>query len=663
MKKKSILLKAGSIILCSTLLFSCSQNTDSTNESSSIAAVNTQELSTIGDKEVSAVIGETVTYSDDDFYTDWENENPTYIELGGTSASFDGTGAVFVENNVVTIRAEGVYVISGNLDDGQIIVDAEDKGNVRLVLNGVEINSSTQSPIYVKNAGKTIISLLEGTENTLTDGTEYVLEDSTDEPNAALFSKDNLTINGSGKLTVHGNYNNGITSKDELRITGGTIEIDSVDDGLMGRDVVAVKEGNITIKAGGDGIKSSNDKDSSKGNIALEGGTYDITASKDGMQAEGSLLIADGDYTISSGGGSPETVATKGNDMRPTGNETTTTTTTETETESAKGLKATVDVAIGGGTFNIDSSDDALHSNNSVTIAGGDMAIASGDDGIHGDTAVLTKGGKINITKSYEGIESKVISIADGEIDVTASDDGINVGGGNDGSGMDFQSTETEDNLLSISGGTITVNAAGDGLDSNGSIQMTAGTVFVNGPTNSGNGSLDYDQSLEMTGGFLIAAGSAGMLQATTEESTQNAIVMTYPETQAAATLLHLEDSDGNTVATFAPDKDYQAVFISSPNLEKDKDFTLYSGGTSTGKEANGLYSDGDYTGGTKVVEFTISDTVTWLNESGVTTESSGGPGGGGMRGGGQRPDRGQTPPSGETPDGSQTPTTTEQTQ
>jgi hypothetical protein len=661
MKKKSMFLKAGSIILCSTLLFSCSQNTDSTNESSTIAAVNTQELSTIGDKEVSAVIGETVSYSDDDFYTDWENENPTYIELDGTSASFDGAGAVFVTNNVVTIRAAGVYVISGNLDDGQIIIDAEDKGTVKLVLNGASINSSNQAPIYAKNAGKTIVSLPEGTDNTLSDGTEYVLEDSSDEPNAALFSKDNLTINGTGKLTVHGNYNNGITSKDELRITGGTIEIDSVDDGLMGRDVVAVKEGTITIKAGGDGIKSSNDKDSSKGNIALEGGTYDITASKDGMQAEVSLLIADGDYTISSGGGSPETVTTKGNDMRPTGNESTTTTTTETETESAKGLKATVDVAIGGGSFNIDSSDDAVHSNNSVTITGGEMTIASGDDGIHGDAAVITKGGKINIIKSYEGIESKVISIADGEIDVTASDDGINVGGGNDGSGMDFQSTETEENLLSITGGTVTVNAAGDGLDSNGSIQMTAGTVLVNGPTESMNGSLDYDQSFEMTGGFLIAAGSAGMLQATSEQSTQNAIVMTYPDTQAAGTLLHLEDSDGNTVATFAPEKDYQAVFISSPNLEKDKDYTLYSGGKSTGKEADGLYSDGDYTGGTKVVEFTISDTVTWLNEAGVTTESSGGPGGGGMRGGGQRPDRGQTPPTGDTPDGSQTTPTTDQ--
>lgn len=147
MKKKSMFLKAGSMILCSILLFSCSKTTDSTNESSTIAAVSTEKLSTIGDKEVSEVISETVSYSDDDFYTDWESENPTYIELNGTSASFDGTGAVFVTNNLITIRAAGVYVINGKLDDGQIVVDAEDKGNVRLVLNGAEINSFTQSPI------------------------------------------------------------------------------------------------------------------------------------------------------------------------------------------------------------------------------------------------------------------------------------------------------------------------------------------------------------------------------------------------------------------------------------------------------------------------------------------------------------------------------------
>lgn len=184
------------------------------------------------------------------------------------------------------------------------------------------------------------------------------------------------------------------------------------------------------------------------------------------------------------------------------------------------------------------------------------------------------------------------------------------------------------------------VDSNGDGLDSNGSISMTGGTAIVSGPTNDGNAPLDYDQSFEMNGGFLIAAGSSGMAMAVSEEYTQNSILMSYPETQLAGTILHLEDSKGNTVVTFAPEKDYQSVVISSPKLAKDASYTLYSDGTSTRKASDGLYEGGDYQEGTKVVEFTISDSVTWLDESGATEAKSAGPGGmGGRTGGGQMPE------------------------
>ncbi|RTQ95780.1 carbohydrate-binding domain-containing protein [Lysinibacillus telephonicus] len=664
-KQKSKLFKVAAPLMCTGLLFGCSNNTEDVDSTSNPAVANAESLSTIGNQEVASVISEKVAYSDEDFYSEWDNA--TSIKLNGDSATYEGDGGVVIDGSTITIRTSGVYEISGKLNDGQIHVNAEDEETVQLILNGVEINSSTYAPIYIENAEKTIVSLEEGTKNVLTDGEKYVYENSDDdEPNAALFSKDNLTINGSGTLIVNGNYNNGIASKDELRITGGTIQIDAVDDGLMGRDLVAVKDGNITIKAGGDGIKSTNDKDSSKALIAIEGGKFDIESANDGIQAETSLLIADGEFAITSGGGSPETIETNENNrMAPPGgmpssemtppaeadlNAAATSPETQTETETAaeteevtgstKGLKASVEVAIGGGSFTIDSLDDAVHSNNSITITGGDLKVATGDDGIHADTSILTKGGSINVTKSYEGIESKTITIADGEIHVNAVDDGINVGGGNDSSGRDFAATEnTEENLLSINGGFVYVNATGDGLDSNGSISMTDGTVIVNGPTNNNNGSLDYDQNFEISGGLLIASGSSGMAMATSEESTQNTIMMTYPETQTAGTLLHLEDSEGNTVITFAPDKDYQSVVISSPLLTKDASYTLYSGGTATGSESNGLFSDGDYQGGTSVVDFTVSDTVTWLNETGVTEANTGhggmgGPGGaGGNRG------------------------------
>ncbi|MFY0760822.1 carbohydrate-binding domain-containing protein [Metabacillus dongyingensis] len=637
-KRHSTFIKVTTSLMCTAFLFACSSESESVNTTSGSLA-KAESMSTIGNQEIASVISEKVTYSDEDFYSKWENA--TSIQLNGSNASFEGDGGVIIKNNIITIRTSGVYMISGKLDDGQIIVDAEDKGSVRLVLNGVEINSSTNSPIYVKKAEKTIVSLEEGTENYLSDGETYVYENSEeDEPNAALFSKDNLTINGSGKLVVHGNYNNGITSKDQLKITGGTLQIDSADDGLMGRDLLAIKEGNVSIKAGGDGMKSTNDKDASKAAIAIEGGTLDIEAANDGIQAETSLLIAGGDFTISSGGGSPESIANRENNRQAPGemNTSTNSASSDTESESAKGLKAAVEVAIGGGSFNLDSSDDAVHSNNSITITGGDLKAASGDDGIHADGSIFTKGGSITITKSYEGVESKAVTIADGKIHINASDDGINIGGGNDGSGMDMQQTESEDNLLSINGGYVYVNSNGDGLDSNGSISMTDGTVIVSGPTNDGNGSLDYDQSFEMSGGFLIAAGSSGMAMATSEESTQNSILMSYPETQSAGTILHLEDSKGNKVVTAAPEKDYQSVVISSPKLTKDASYTLYSEGTSTGKESDGLYADGNYQDGKKVVEFTISDSVTWLDEAGITTAKSSGPGGMGGPGGGQMP-------------------------
>jgi hypothetical protein len=641
LKRKSRYTKLTAPLLCTALLFGCSNgNSDTDTDKSSVTQVNAESLSTIGNKNIADVISSKVTYDKDDLYSDWKNGDTTSIKLTGTGATVDGSSGAIADGKVITIKTSGTYVISGKLNDGQIIVDAEDKATVRLVLNGAEINSSTNAPIYVKKAEKTVISLEKGTENTITDGAKYDLEGSDDEPNAALFSKDNLTINGSGKLVVKGNYNNGITSKDELRITGGTIEIDAADDGLMGRDLLAVKDGKITIKAGGDAVKSTNDKDTSKGIVAIEGGTFNLTAENNGIQAETSLLIADGNFSVTTGGGSPETIATKeaGGPM-PGQTNTTTTAASEEESESAKGLKAGTEVAIGGGTFDMDTFDDAVHSNNSVTITGGKLAIAAGDDGIHGDSAVLTKGGNITIRKSYEGIESAVITIAAGDIEVNASDDGINIGGGNDGSNPDMQSTSTENNLLSIKGGNVYVNAQGDGLDSNGSISMTDGTVIVSGPTNAGNGALDYNETFEMTGGFLIATGSAGMAQAPSDSSKQYSIQMTYPETQKAGTILHLEDSKGNTLATFAPEKDYQTAVISSPKLEKGGKYTLYAGGSATGSEANGLYTDGKYSGGTKVVEFTIEDSVTWLNESGITTPASNGPGGGGPGGGGNRGD------------------------
>lgn len=663
MNRKSMYFKLLTVLLCATFLLACSTNTTSQTETGTQPAVTDQtSLNTVGAKDISAAISALVTYDNDDNYSDWKNENPSYIELKGAAVDIKGSGAE-VKDSKITITAAGVYVISGKLDNGQIVVDVQDKGTVRLVLNGVEINSADNAPIYVKNAGKTILTLQDGTENFISDGAKYVLEDaSTDEPNAAIFSKDSLTINGNGTVTVRGNYNNGITTKDDLKITGGNIKINSVDDGLMGRDMVAIKDGNIVIEAGGDGIKSSNDSDASKGLIAIEGGSFDIKSGKDGIQAETFLLINSGTFAITSGGGSAN-AKVKANDMGQgqRGNpdngtsatqNTATNTTTTTEEQSMKAMKASIDIAINGGTFNIDSADDAIHSNSNVAIAGGDFTITAGDDGIHADSSIVVEGGKINIAKSYEGIESATITISAGEIHIIASDDGINIAGGNDGSAVNGRPGQnnfsaSSDNKLNISGGYVVVDSIGDGLDSNGSIYMSGGTVLVSGPTASMNGSLDYDGVFEISGGVLIAAGSTGMAQVPSEQSTQNSMLMYYTQVQKAGTIIHMKDNTGNTVVTFAPKKEYQSVAISSPELKKDSAYTLYSGGTSTGSSTEGLYTDGEYQNGTKIVDFTLSKSVTWMSEAGETTAASSGPGGGkgpGMEGRPKRSENG-TPP------------------
>jgi hypothetical protein len=630
MNKKKIRLRLMTLLLSTTVLSACSSKTLTQSNNASQTATSSQVASFLVTKDM-------IAYDKEDYYSDWKNESPNYIELSGSSASIKGSG-VTVKGSTITITAGGVYAISGKLDNGQIIVDAADKGTVKLVLNGAQIKSADNAPIYVKNAGKTVISLQEGTQNTITDGQKYVLADAeADEPSAAIFSKSNLTINGTGNLTVSANYKDGIASKDDLKITAGNINITSVDDGLVGRDMLIVKEGNIKIEAGGDAMKSTNDAEAGKGYIALEGGAFDLKAGADGIQAETSSLITGGKFTITTGGGSAK-APVKANENGPGGfmgkpgnNETKTT--TETETESAKAIKATSNITISGGTFNIDSADDAIHSNNSINIAGGGYSIMAGDDGIHADAAIEIKDGKINIAKSYEGIESALITFSGGETQVIASDDGINVGGGADGSSVNGRPGQNNlssagNNKLNINGGYISVDSTGDGLDSNGSIYMTGGTVVVSGPTSSGNGALDYDGEFVMSGGLLQSAGSSGMAQAPSDKSTQNSIAMTFPTVQKAGTVVSLKDSKGTVIATLEPKKDYQTVVISSSELKKDTEYTVYSGGTSTG-----------------VVTFKAASVVTWVNESGVTTAGGqGGPAGPGGRGGQGGP-RGQGNP------------------
>lgn len=590
------------LVACSGMTTSSSSQTVTTAADSAVAGSQTASVS---------VVAAAAEYDPDDLTISTENASVTAIRFEGSSIQVDGSGAS-VDGNIVTVTYAGTYSFSGSLDNGQIVVDTTDPDTVMLILNGVDITYDVSAPIYVANAEKVVITLASGTENIVTDGTDYYFPDQSDEPNAAIFSHDDLTINGSGSLTVNANYNNGIASKDDLKIISGTITVNAVNDGIKGRDSVSVKDGVITVSAGADGMQSNNDEDAEKGYIVIDGGMFNITAGLDGIQAETSLLINGGDFSITTGGGSVNTSTNGGGMWGGPGMEGN----LNKPAESAKALKAGVDVTVSAGTFDISSADDAIHSNTSLTINDGTFQLASGDDGLHADAALTINGGEITITQSYEGIESEIITINDGVIHLNASDDGFNAAGGADGSSVNGRPGQNEfaasgNNHLYINGGTVFVDAGGDGIDSNGPIDMTGGTVIVNGPTNNGNGPLDYTGSFNITGGYLLAVGSSGMAQAPSNTSTQYAVMYNFDTMQAAGTMIYIETQNGQEVLTFMPTKEYQSVLLSSSALQNGETYLVYTGGSSSGTPADGLYTGGVYTPGTQVASFTISSMVT----------------------------------------------------
>ncbi len=520
----------------------------------------------------------------------------TQIVLEGNTITVDGEGAE-VENNVVTVVSAGTYSLSGVLDDGQLVVDTDDEDVVNLILNGVTMHSDTSAPLYIKEAGSAVIYLVESTENILSDAAVYVYEDpEDDEPNAALFSDDALTIDGGGTLTVSAHFNDGITSKDTLTLLNAVLNVSAPDDGIRGKDSLTIDGATITVDAQGDGLKADNEDDD-LGIILIESGMFDIQAGGDAMQAVTTLTINGGDFNVTTGEGS----------LAPIGGD-----------DSAKGLKADVRVNVNGGTLTLDTADDGIHANDAVRIDGGVISISSGDDAIHADRAVEINGGVISVVQSYEGIEATVIAINGGEIRIVSSDDGVNVAGGNDGSGgPGGRAPANPDYILYITGGHLVIDAEGDGIDSNGSIEITDGVVIVNGTTRTMNAPVDYDGHFIMTGGLLIGVGSSAMAQAPDRASTQNSLLINFTSVYEPGTMIHIENSAGESILTFEPAKTYNSLVFSSPELESWAAYTVYVGGSSDGTAVDGLYESGTYTPGAPYTDLTISETVTLHGEMG----------------------------------------------
>lgn len=542
-----------SLLLCAFLivgtLCACRNNKDSGT---------TDGTQTSSNEAVQAVLSQSVAEPD--------LTNATKITLSDTNINISGSGAE-EKDGTVTITEGDTYVFSGSLSNGRIVVNAPDK-EVTVVLNGADITCSYSSPLYVYKSSSATVYLLKDTENKLADGESYTYSDSyssseDEEPNACLYSKSDLIIAGAGSLTVNANFNNGITSKDTLRIDSAAITVNAKNHGINGKDYLTLKSAKMSVTSGGDALRSTNDSDEALGYITSVNSDLTLVSGEDGMQAETVMTISGGNINIKSGGGSGAKISGDA---------------------SAKGIKAGKNIAILDGTFILDCCDDALHSNGGAEISGGTFAISTGDDGVHADENLKISGGTINISKSYEGLEGATIDISGVKITITASDDGINAAGGNDESGFGggmardtFGSSSSY--YINISGGTINIDASGDGIDSNGNLTVSGGEIYVSGPTSGGDSALDYDGTAAITGGIVIAAGSSGMAQNFGDSSTQGSIMLTYQS--FASGKISVADSSGNVLAEYTPSKNYSCVVVSCPGLTKSGTYTVTACGQS----------------------------------------------------------------------------------
>ena len=523
MKKSNMIKSATSLTLLAALALSgCSANLASTASAASATTTSASSTSDTTSKVADSFstdvksgekLVEDTHYSAKD--VTWDSSSEVTINLSNPTA-IDG---VTVSDGVITITKAGNYKLIGTYE-GQIKVEAADSDMVRLVLKNATITNSTGAAINVVEADEVVIYTASGTTNTVSDGSSYA-DTASGSPDAAIYSKSDLTLAGEGTLKVEGKYEEGIHTSDGLVIASGTLEVNAANTGIKGKDYVDILDGTVTVTASQDGIKATNNTDGNRGWVRLSGGTVNISADDDGFKAERVLEIS-------------------------------------------------------GGTLNINQANEGIEGQY-INILDGTVNVTSSDDGINASystTSTSTESASTSTTQTAQRNQAAQGNTGQGN----AAQGGQPPAGGGAGGGMGGGTFEVVDATINISGGTVTVNAKGDGIDSNGTATLSGGTVIVYGPFTGGNTSLDTNGDLLLNGATVTAANSGDMFEAPSTNSTSGYLKISNVSNLSAGTTAQVTDSSGNVVVNYKVTNSSTAlIVVSSSKITKGESYTVYT--------------------------------------------------------------------------------------
>ena len=514
-------------------------NTNATSATSTSASSTSGTTSKVADSfstdvKSGAKLAEDTHYSAKD--VTWDSSSEVTIDLSNPTA----TDGVTVSDGVITITNAGNYKLTGTYE-GQIKVEAADSDMVRLILNNATITNSTGAAINVVEADEVVIYTASGTANTVSDGSSYS-DTASGSPDAAIYSKSDLTLAGEGTLKVEGKYEEGIHTTDGLVIASGTLEVAAANTGIKGKDYVDILDGTVPVTASQDGIKATNDTDGNRGWVRLSGGTVNISAGDDGFKAERVLEISGGTLNI---------------------------------TQANEGIEAQY-INILDGTVNVTSSDDGINASYSTTSTSTESASTSTTQTTQG-----TQGNQNSAPQAPSGSAGQAPAgggqAPSGTMGQPPAGGGAGggMGGGMGGGGGTF---EVVDATINISGGTVTVNANGDGIDSNGTATLSGGTLIVNGPFTGGNASLDTNGDLLLNGTTVAAANSGDMFEAPATSSTSGYVKISNVSNLSSGTTVQVADSSGNVVANYKVANSSTAlILVSSSKITKGESYTVYT--------------------------------------------------------------------------------------